>query len=339
MTNLEALANELLLGLFEYLSPVHLLYAFHGLNSRFERLLFAHLRACHLDFQLVSKHDFKTIFRRYLPVIIGRTISLRLSDADHRLQQTSLLPFYRVNLRQFNNLRSLSLYHIRSEQVMNTMMIEWSHLPNLTYLKLIKCYASFERQGTTHLSNNIWSLPKLTHCCLDTDRYVFCIPTISSSSIEYVSILGHCCRLDHLARLLKKTPRLRGLCIRHRDLNDDQYFSSPIPSITALKLYDIHSPPVMMNLLQNMPNLSHLSIETFYLNLDGYKWEQIILQHLPNLRVFRLKMEIQFTGETNNEQQVDTLLDSFRSRVLGQEKKLLGGLPRSFRHQYDALSI
>jgi hypothetical protein len=139
MTNLEALANELLLGLFEYLSPVHLLYAFHGLNSRFERLLFAHLRACHLDFQLVSKHDFKTIFRRYLPVIIGRTISLRLSDADHRLQQTSLLPFYRVNLRQFNNLRSLSLYHIRSEQVMNTMMIEWSHLPNLTYLKLIKC--------------------------------------------------------------------------------------------------------------------------------------------------------------------------------------------------------
>jgi len=313
------LANELLLGLFEYLSTAHLLCAFHGLKSRFEALLFAHFRACHLDFRSVSKHNFKMICRRYLPLIMDRIISLRLSDSDPGLKQSNILPSYGVILRQFNNLRSLSLCHVRSEQVMNKMMIEWSHLYNLTHLKLIKCHSSFEHTGTTRLSNTIWSLPKLTHCYVDTDRYVFHIPTMISSSIECVSILGYCCRLNELIQLLKKTPHLRSLCIRHRDLNDDQYFSSPIPLLTALKLYDMRSRPVMMKLLQNMTNLSHLSVETFYINLDGYQWERIIINHLPKLRVFRLKMEIQLTGKTNNEQQVDTLLDSFRSQFWLEE--------------------
>jgi hypothetical protein len=127
--------------------------------------------------------------------------------------------------------------------------------------------------------------------------------------------------LNELSRLLKKTPHLRSLCIRHRDLNDDQYFSSPIPSITALKLYDIHSRRVMMNILQNMTNLSRLSIETFYINLDGYQWEHIIIHQLSKLQIFRLKMAIQFTGEKNNQQQVDILLDSFRSRFWLEERQ------------------
>jgi hypothetical protein len=204
---------------------------------------------------------------------------------------------------------------------MNTMMIEWSHLHNLTHLKLIKCHNSFGHSGTTHLSNSIWSLPKLTHCCFDTEQYVFCMPTKISLSIEYVSILGHCCRLNELTRLLEKTPCLRSLCIRHRDLNDDQYFSSPILSITTLKLYDMRSRPVLMKLLQAMTNLSHLTIETFYIHLDGHQWEQIIFHHLPKLRIFRLKMEIQFTGKKNNEQQIDILLDSFRSRFWLEEHR------------------
>jgi hypothetical protein len=198
---------------------------------------------------------------------------------------------------------------------MNTMMIEWSHLHNLTHLKLIKCHT------TAHLSKTIWSLPKLTHCCLDTEQYVFYMPTKISLSIECVSILGHFCRLNELSQLLKKTPCLRSLCIRHHDLNDDQYFLSPILSITALKLYDMRSRPVMMNLLQTMKNLSHLTVKTFYIHLDGHQWEQIINHHLPKLQVFRLKMEIQFTGQKNNEQQTDIFLDSFRSRFWLEERK------------------
>jgi len=321
VTNLETLPNELLLGLFGYLSTVHLLSAFHGLNSRIETLLFTHLRTCHLDFRSTSKDNIKMICQRYLRLIMDRIISVRLSDANHALKQTNILSSYGMILRQFNNLRSFSLCYVHSEEMMNRMMIEWAHLPHLEHLKLIKCHSSFGSANTTQLSNTIWSLPKLTHCYLDTEHYVFHMPKKISLSIECVSIFGHCCSLSELAWLLKNTPRLRNLSLRHRDLNDTQYFSSPISSVLTLKLYDIRSRPMMMNLLQNMINLSHLSIETFYINLDGHQWEQIIIHHLPKLRVFRLKMDIQFTGKKNNEQEIDIFLDSFRTRFWLRERQ------------------
>lgn len=290
-TKLEALPNELLLNLFEYLSAIHLLCAFGGLNSHFESLLFAHISNCHLDFRLVSKRDSQLIFRRYLPLIRHRITSIRLSDTDYSLKHTSLLPS------------------------------EWSHMHNLTHLKLINCHNSFQHKSNTYLSNRIRSLPKLTHCCVDTGKNAFYMPTKLSSSIECVSILGHHCRLNELTRLLENTPRLRSLCIQHRDLNDDQYVSLPISSIATLKLYDLRSRLVMMNLFQTMLNLSHLTVETFYIRLDGHQWEEMIVQHLPKLRVFRLKMEVQFTHEQNNEQQVDQLLDSFRSLFWLEERQ------------------
>jgi hypothetical protein len=57
--NLELLANELLLDLFEYLNGIHLFRAFHGLNSRFNNLLLTYFRFYALDFQSVSKTGFE----------------------------------------------------------------------------------------------------------------------------------------------------------------------------------------------------------------------------------------------------------------------------------------
>ena len=320
-TKLETLPNELLLNLFGYLSAGHLLNAFHRLNSHFESLIFTHLQACHLDFRRISKGDSKMICRRYLPLIRNRIISLRLSDDNLNAKQTNLLTSKDLVLHQFHHLRSLSLCYIRSEKVMDILMIELSNLTHLTHLKLIKCHKSFQNKNNIYLSNSIWSLPKLTHFYVDTEGYVFYTPTKLSLSIELVSISGHCCRINEVDRLLKKTPRLRSLSIRHRDLNDEQYFSSFVPSITTLKLYDIHSRLVIKNLLKTMINLTHLTVETFYIPLDGHHWERIISNHLPKLRVFRLKMDIQFAEEKNNEEHITELFDSFRSRFWLEERQ------------------
>ncbi|CAF3901059.1 unnamed protein product [Rotaria magnacalcarata] len=199
-TKLEALANELLFTLFEYLSTVHLVNAFHGLNARIDALLVVHCRTYYLDFRSVSKPD-----------------------------------------------------------------------------------------------------------------------------------MSHYFRLNQLALLVKKTPHLRSMCIRHHDIDDDNdYLSSPLLSVTVSKLFSLRSRPVMMNLLQNMPNLKNLTVETFYLNLDGYQWEKIIVQYLFKLRIFRLKMHIQLTGIKNNEQQLDTLFTSFRSQFWIEQRRCSTPQPMMF---------
>jgi len=79
---LESLSNELFIDLFELLNAVDLLRAFHGLNTRFDSLLFKHFRTYRVDFRSISKEDFNILYRAYLPSIINRIVYLRLSDDE-----------------------------------------------------------------------------------------------------------------------------------------------------------------------------------------------------------------------------------------------------------------
>ena len=59
--NLECLANELLLHLFEFLNGVGLFRAFHSLNSRFSNLLFIYNRF-HCIRLILIKNKYHLIF-------------------------------------------------------------------------------------------------------------------------------------------------------------------------------------------------------------------------------------------------------------------------------------
>jgi hypothetical protein len=316
MSNFELLANELLLDLFEYLSTVHLPGAFLGLNSRFDTLIFVHLRTYYLDFRSVSKNDFEIICQRYLPTIIDRTASFHLSNSDDsNSQQLELFLSYGLILCQFTHLRSLSLYNVRSKWTMSMIIDDFHHLPHLKYLRLIKCHSLFGYMGHVHIFDTIWTLPKLTHFHLDTEQNNFHVPTVISSSLENVSIMGHCCHFSQLSRLFEKTPHLQSLHILLNYINNnDKHLQYPVQSITSLHLSNVYSKQVTTNLLQNMPNLNRLQIETHHVLLDGCQLEQIIDDYLPKLKVFRLKMDIEVHGKKKNEQQVNQLVDSFQSR-------------------------
>ena len=312
--NFESLANELLFNLFEYLSTADIICAFSNLNSRFNRIIFAHLHGCYLNFKSISKtDDLQTVCFRFLPSIAKRIVSIRISNERDYSKQNCLLAFYHKYLSKFTELQSITVCSLRSEPLMRRIMMELEYFQHLTHIKLIKCHSIFDGKDTTFLSNNIWTLSKLTHCYFDTDGIMFSTPTKTSSSIECLSIFGRSSRITDVKQILKRTPRLRTLAIEHRDLNGDDSLSSTIPLLTTLKLYDLRSRSVLMNLLQNMTNLHHLTVETKFLNLDGHQWEEIIDRYLPKLNIFRLKMQRQYTDEKNNRNQVDLLLDSFRT--------------------------
>ncbi|CAF1018914.1 unnamed protein product [Didymodactylos carnosus] len=88
-----------------------------------------------------------------------------------------------------------------------------------------------------------------------------------------------------------------------------------------LKLSVYESPLTMRNLLQNMPNLRYLTVETDDINVNGHQWKQIIIEYLPKLTVFRLKMLFRLNDNDNKEQRVDELLDSFRTPFWLEERQ------------------
>jgi hypothetical protein len=68
---------------------------------------------------------------------------------------------------------------------------------------------------------------------------------------------------------------------------------------------------VMTKLLQHMPTLSNLTIETLHINIDGHQWKQIIPEHFPKLKVFRFKMRYLLDEVNSQEEEINRIVDSY----------------------------
>ncbi|CAF2758501.1 unnamed protein product [Rotaria sp. Silwood2] len=204
------------------------------------------------------------------------------------------------------------------------------------------------------LVNRIWSLPKLNHCHFGIDSptiVYFPGPTHTSLSLGHLSVQYIDFRFSELSQLIDYTPNLQHLSIsiNNRSMNRD--FIQTAPSIVSLKLNVRDAPFVFARLLQYMPNLNHLtvnSLDTYFgnirnvigfrlddpdfhyanlcankpsIHMNGLKWEQIIVNHLPKLKTFRLKMTMQYWSNNNKEDDVDKLLISFGSHFWVRERQ------------------
>ncbi|CAF4333274.1 unnamed protein product, partial [Adineta steineri] len=211
---LESLSNELFTELFELFDAVDLFLSFYDLNTRFNSLLLIHFRECRVDFRSIFKEDFDRFCRTYLPFIINRTIYLRLSDNEDAPYQYAHFQSAGFTFGQFVHLCYLRLENISSDPKINQFFFSnLYHLRNLTHLKFISCrlhaisFSDFQA-----VIDQIWNLPKLTHCYFDfcfRGRSHFCIPTSVSTSLQYLIILGNWWYSNEFVDLLKKTPHLR----------------------------------------------------------------------------------------------------------------------------------
>jgi hypothetical protein len=203
-------------------------------------------------------------------------------------------------------------------------MVEYEHLHNLIYLNINKCEFCQNTKEICQFLNNIWSLPKLTHCYLDISfkeqRVVEIIdPSIISTSLQHLTIKSMSHRLTHLAHIFQCTSSLRYLDIMNHNYPDDTPISIPIPSIIALKIDFAGSLSVLTDLLQNMPNLRHLTVGTDDIDINGHQWEYIITNHLPKLQVFQFEMTFNPRNGEDKEQRVNELLKSFQTRFWLEE--------------------
>jgi hypothetical protein len=316
--SLESLANELLFDLFDYFTLVDLFHSFNGLNNRFDKLLLEYfqIHKC-FDFRLILKEDLNLIRRRYLPLFINEIKSICLSDDDTNPHEIDLFLSRLYPLYRFNNLKSISFYNIYSIQKMIRILNDLQQIPNLTTLNFHKCHFKYDLQNLVIIMNNIWSLPNLINCYLDisfdSNSYLI-TPTIISCSIQYLSIRGFRCGIESLQHLYEQTPCLKDLSIDIlEDFDDDQPLSL-IHSITTFRFQCNVSSTLIQSLLRKMPNLINLTVETKILKMDGHMWQNVINKYLPSLKIFNLKMEFELNDNDDIEQEIDNIIDTYRTQ-------------------------
>lgn len=313
--HLESLANELILDLFEYLPVIDLFQAFSDLNIRFNQLL-TQFRIFHLDFRSITKRNFQILCDKYLPIISDRILSLHLSNHDETPNLPQLFLSSNISINQFVHLQSLSLSYIQSFDLFKTLIVQCQQFSSLTHLNLIKCYFNYSEREIRCLMNHIWKLSTLTHCLFDqitSRKFRLTYLSQRSSSIQYLTFEKITCDFNDLSHLFEYTPNLHRISLNFIYGFPNQNIQMPIDSIQSLKIVYHGCLDSLIDLLKNLPNLIHLTLETFDIYCDGFEWQRILLCYLSQLERFQLKMNLNFPDFHQIDRQVDDLLNTFRT--------------------------
>ena len=317
---MEILANELILDTFEYLSATDLFHAFHGLNERFDGLLREYLRVHpYVDFRLGYKDEIQLMRRQYLPLVADDLRGMYLSDQDSNphlidLFLSRLFPLYR-----FENLTTISLEHLSSLEKLVRFLDDVQRLPHLTALHLHRSSLEADQKSIVRIVNAIWSLPQLTTCTLDLsfrNHNHFIPPTLISCSLRHLILRGVLCLQANLAMLHEHTPFLDSLCVQIWNVEDDDDENDRSPSmwnLTSLEVQCHDQSVVVRTLLRPLWNLTRLNIRMKDLSLDGEQWQTLIRQRLPQLVTFQLQMELTFNDLSGRDEEVERILQTFRS--------------------------
>ena len=316
-TRLEVLPNELFLELFKYGNPMDLLRAFDRLNSRFHQLLFGAFRSYCLDFRSLTRTDLHILHDRYLPLISERTIALNVSNDDETSYQLPLMDIEEQIFSRLHHLESLTLSNIFDLNVIQTIGNHLEGLPRLLRLRLVKCIFPSDAIDMLDFINRIWSLPNLIHCaldiCIDNDGQ-FLAPTSVCASMRSFSLSSVRMDFGELPSLFEHTPNLTRFLLHNHSSEDSEQFSLPAPPLEIFSLSLLTTDAVLLlNILQNLSNLSRLTVQVQGLDMDGYQWEQLIRQNLLHLQTFRLKEQFQLDNVHQGEEKLNDLIASFQT--------------------------
>ena len=314
----EDLSTEILLEVFQWLDYLDLFHAFSDLNARFNDLILIHYPTYHLDLcRLVKPKELHLICQEHLPRIVRQVISLKLSNADQTPHSLEFFVSYDLSFDQFYRLQSLSLDSIHSLSLLNEIFAQCQDLPYLTHVALRRCHFQ-ERDHFAQLIVHLWRLSKLSHCRIEHRlpyELNFSNDTTISSSLEYLFLENFQFNSQELANLFYCTPSLRSFHGTIESHSDCLHWRLSYPSsIAAIQLsFRKSSYALTSNLLSKLPNLTRLTLKSREIFLNGYDWKNLIQNTCPKLKIFRLKMNFQFSRSIHAEEQLETLINSFQS--------------------------
>lgn len=307
---LEELPSELIFNIFEYLDAASIFRGFYDLNRRFNQLLNHYPSFC-VDFRSLSKAEFTHFTQKHLPEIQQQVISLNLSDDDDTPNLSSLILMDDPIIRPWQQLQSLTVHSIVSGSNLIRILQQCYELKELI---VIECPCNGNEQ---YICSQIWTLPKLHSCRLDTmnlPRNCFAQLSTVSNAIKCLQLRNMTFNFEDLAALIEHTPHLQRLKIALVCHDTSPCIRLPVLSnLTVLDLSFAGSSFALLSLFQIVSQLRSLRLRTSSLMLNGHQWTELLSDNLPRLKNFRLAMAFQLAPHDKRPHAIEKFLATYRT--------------------------
>jgi hypothetical protein len=156
----------------------------------------------------------------------------------------------------------------------------------------------------------IFRLPSLKYCKISFDDTIrlkpASLPTDVSSSIEHLVIIGRCYFIQ-LNAFLSYLPQLRRLLVNGLIGIDNQWNKNCSLVLNNLTSVSLTFKSIVLHCFEkfvkdhfHQVQVLYISINTILNNSNGNDWEQLILSHLPYLRIFDLQEVTDLDGNKIN---------------------------------------
>lgn len=306
-SKLEDLSDDILMDIFEYLSPpVYIYHSFYNLNQRLNRIINDSRLLISLDLShLINPSNFAYHCQIMLPNMSKQLISLRLSNEQHLYEQIKVF-LLNIRLGNYHMLRQLSLIQISFDQL-RRMLADILSLINLTRLDI----DMFDGSGITSNELNLIAdtLISKSHSikCLNLRfNREFIISERACSSLTHLSIdacfscdilqfLSCCSNIQSLTLKVEQSRRrypLQNLINTDQNLPRTSLSSLTCSYLThfSIDINDLTFADIKSYLLL-MPYLNHFRLEGLTYDLDftkSYIWRTIFENFIPKLKLFEL---------------------------------------------------
>ncbi|CAF3622400.1 unnamed protein product [Adineta steineri] len=318
VTCFEDLSNELIYEIFELLDFHYVYNAFYSLNTRFHNLIVNSTLPIEVNLSSISKSTFQRFNKDIILPNKHRIHSLHLSNLC--LYDDISSPIHIIS--EFLHLETLSLNNIELkylEYLLGTLV----SLPCLSSLSIVSADFILNK---TPIYYQVVRLPALKYCSLSLKGLSYnelFSPTIDEySPIEYLTI-SHDIPIDQLYNLLSYVPKLRRLCVYCVIESSSKYIKTSLPVLPYLTHVSLDLSFISFNVFQQLVidifrliQILHIFIrfnsDQMYTNAN--RWEQLILSHMPNLRIFDIRHEGCSDDITSDNQAIsNTPTDNFSS--------------------------
>jgi hypothetical protein len=198
VSKFESMPNEILLEIFEYLSPYDIFQSFYFLNKSYNNFLVSiYFR---IDLINIWKKNFDYYNYFLFSLIPHRIISFRCQDIFDRL-------IYQIPLSNFISLKYLTIYNLNIENL-HFIISKLNYLQKLIYLNLQT------RLNTTNENKIIFKgqLPLIQKCILNLNKRIIFHDYHYYLNLQDLTI-NHCTIDDLLLFLHIYTPQLQHLTI------------------------------------------------------------------------------------------------------------------------------
>ncbi|CAF0981059.1 unnamed protein product [Adineta steineri] len=324
ITCFENLSNEIFCEIFDDMNGLYIYQAFSNLNYRFQQLISSSL----VRFKIYSYPSLDKLNTNiYQQLVLNHKHQIISIDTSlPYLNSYLFLNIFNID-SSFERLESLIIKNIEGDLLISVLI----NLISLSRLFSLTIQLNNKVVNLNHVYQLIFVLPALKYnkLTIGGDEHLILLSMATNkqlSTIECLIIENHL-TFNELFTIISYTPKLYRLHFHHtykRDKSIKRMLPMTLSNLTYLSIcisvkfnhFEIFIRKIHSKLKYLSVNISSKDI-TF---LDAYRWEELILQNLPQLE----KLSFQYFDRINDEYEYPSKLNQFCSSFWMKRKWVFG---------------